>query len=111
MAEEDAPSPVIGIIGGSGIYDIEGLEQPEWREVRTPWGLPSGQLLFGRLAGVPCVFLPRHDRGHRLSPTDLPYRANVDALKRAGCTEILSLSAVGSLRAEMPPGTEPRAAW
>ncbi|MFN7000070.1 MAG: S-methyl-5'-thioadenosine phosphorylase, partial [Elioraea tepidiphila] len=74
MAEEDAPSPVIGIIGGSGIYDIEGLENAEWREVRTPWGLPSGELLFGRLAGVPCVFLPRHDRGHRLSPTDLPYR-------------------------------------
>lgn len=105
MAEEAAPSPVIGIIGGSGIYDIEGLEQPEWREVRTPWGLPSGQLLFGRLAGVPCVFLPRHDRGHRLSPTDLPYRANIDALKRAGCTEILSLSAVGSLRADLPPGS------
>ncbi len=105
MAEEDAPSPVIGIIGGSGIYDIEGLESAEWREVRTPWGLPSGELLFGRLSGVPCVFLPRHDRGHRLSPTDLPYRANIDALKRAGCTEILSLSAVGSLRADLPPGS------
>ncbi|MCS6855273.1 MAG: S-methyl-5'-thioadenosine phosphorylase, partial [Elioraea sp.] len=105
MADEDVPSPVIGIIGGSGIYDIDGLEDAEWREVRTPWGLPSGQLLFGRLAGVPCVFLPRHDRGHRLSPTDLPYRANIDALKRAGCTEILSLSAVGSLRADLPPGT------
>ena len=82
MVEEDALSPVIGIIGGSGIYDIEGLEGGEWREVRTPWGLPSGELLFGRLSGVPCVFLPRHDRGHRLSPTDLPYRANIDALKR-----------------------------
>lgn len=105
MADEDYPSPVIGIIGGSGIYDIEGLEDAEWREVRTPWGLPSGQLLFGRLGGVRCVFLPRHDRGHRLSPTDLPYRANIDALKRSGCTEILSLSAVGSLRAELPPGT------
>jgi 5'-methylthioadenosine phosphorylase len=105
MAEQDAPSPVIGIIGGSGIYDIEGLEQAEWRALRTPWGLPSGELLFGRLAGIPCVFLPRHDRGHRLSPTDLPYRANIDALKRAGCTEILSLSAVGSLRADLPPGT------
>jgi 5'-methylthioadenosine phosphorylase len=105
MAEQDAPSPVIGIIGGSGIYDIEGLEDTEWRAVRTPWGLPSGELLFGRLAGIPCVFLPRHDRGHRLSPTDLPYRANIDALKRAGCTEILSLSAVGSLRADLPPGT------
>ena len=105
MVEEDALSPVIGIIGGTGIYDIEGLEGGEWREVRTPWGLPSGELLFGRLSGVPCVFLPRHDRGHRLSPTDLPYRANIDALKRAGCTEILSLSAVGSLRADLPPGS------
>ncbi len=105
MAQDDVPSPVIGIIGGSGIYDIDGLEEAEWREVRTPWGLPSGQLLFGRVAGVPCVFLPRHDRGHRLSPTDLPYRANIDALKRSGCTEILSLSAVGSLRADLPPGT------
>jgi len=105
MAHEEPAAPVVGIIGGSGIYDIDGLEEAEWREVRTPWGLPSGQLLFGRLAGVPCVFLPRHDRGHRLSPTDLPYRANIDALKRSGCTEILSLSAVGSLRADLPPGT------
>jgi 5'-methylthioadenosine phosphorylase len=99
------PEPVIGIIGGSGVYDIEGIEGAEWRTVKTPWGLPSGELLFGRLAGVRVVFLPRHDRGHRLSPTDLPYRANIDALKRAGCTEIISLSAVGSLRAELAPGT------
>jgi 5'-methylthioadenosine phosphorylase len=105
VPEAPVPEPVIGIIGGSGVYDIEGIEGAEWRQVRTPWGLPSGELLFGRLAGVSVVFLPRHDRGHRLSPTDLPYRANIDALKRAGCTEIISLSAVGSLRAELAPGT------
>jgi 5'-methylthioadenosine phosphorylase len=104
-SDAPVPEPVIGIIGGSGVYDIEAIEGAEWRQVRTPWGLPSGELLFGRLAGVRVVFLPRHDRGHRLSPTDLPYRANIDALKRAGCTEIISLSAVGSLRAELAPGT------
>ena len=96
--------PVIGIIGGSGLYDIEGLEEKEWRTVATPWGEPSDQLLFGRLAGVQCVFLPRHGRGHRLSPTHLNYRANIDALKRSGVTDILSLSAVGSLKQEYPPG-------
>jgi 5'-methylthioadenosine phosphorylase len=102
---EDVPAPVIGVIGGSGLYDIEGLEERAWRAVDTPFGAPSGELLFGRLAGVPCVFLPRHDRGHRHSPTSLPYRANIAALKIAGCTEIISLSAVGSLRADAPPGT------
>jgi 5'-methylthioadenosine phosphorylase len=105
QSDAPVPEPVIGIIGGSGVYDIEAIEGAEWRQLRTPWGLPSGELLFGRLAGVRVVFLPRHDRGHRLSPTDLPYRANIDALKRAGCTEIISLSAVGSLRAELAPGT------
>jgi 5'-methylthioadenosine phosphorylase len=96
--------PVIGIIGGSGLYDIAGLEEREWRYVATPWGEPSDELLFGRLAGVRCVFLPRHGRGHRLSPSGINYRANIDALKRAGCTDILSLSAVGSLREDLPPG-------
>ena len=96
--------PVIGIIGGSGLYDVEGLENKTWRHVTTPWGEPSDALLFGRLAGVRCVFLPRHGRGHPLSPTHLNYRANIDALKRAGVTEVLSLSAVGSLKAELPPG-------
>ena len=96
--------PVIGIIGGSGIYNIEGLHDAEWRMVETPWGRPSDELLFGTLDGVRCVFLPRHGRGHRLSPTHLNYRANIDALKRAGCTDVISLSAVGSLRAELPPG-------
>ncbi len=102
---DDTVSPVIGVIGGSGLYDIEGLEERQWRSVETPWGPPSGELLFGRLAGVPCVFLPRHDRGHRHSPTSLPYRANIAALKLSGCTDVLSLSAVGSLRADAPPGT------
>jgi 5'-methylthioadenosine phosphorylase len=96
--------PVIGIIGGSGLYDIEGLEQKRWRRVQTPWGEPSDELLEGWLAGVRCLFLPRHGRGHRLSPTHLNYRANIDALKRAGATEVISLSAVGSLKAELPPG-------
>ncbi|MEJ1976778.1 MAG: S-methyl-5'-thioadenosine phosphorylase [Acetobacteraceae bacterium] len=100
----DLIQPVIGIIGGSGLYDIDGLEDKEWRRVETPWGQPSDALLFGRLAGVQCVFLPRHGRGHRLSPTHLNYRANIDALKRAGVTDVLSLSAVGSLKEELPPG-------
>src|SRR5690348_1975104 len=96
--------PVIGIIGGSGLYDIEGLEDKAWRHIPTPWGEASDQVLEGRLAGVRCVFLPRHGRGHRLSPSHLNYRANIDALKRAGCTDVISLSAVGSLKAELPPG-------
>ena len=98
------PGLVLGIIGGSGLYDIPGLEQKAWHRVHTPWGEPSDALLFGVLSGVRCVFLPRHGRGHRLSPTHLNYRANIDALKRAGCTDILSLSAVGSLKPELPPG-------
>ena len=96
--------PVIGVIGGSGIYDIEGLEDKVWRQVATPWGMPSDALLFGRLASVRCVFLPRHGRGHPLSPTHLNYRANIDALKRSGVTDVLSLSAVGSLQPGLPPG-------
>ncbi len=97
--------PVIGIIGGSGIYDIEGLENKAWRHVSTPWGEPSDQLLEGTLGGTRCVFLPRHGRGHPLSPSRLNYRANIDAMKRAGVTEIISLSAVGSLREDLPPGS------
>jgi 5'-methylthioadenosine phosphorylase len=97
--------PVIGIIGGSGLYDIEGLEEKSWRQVETPWGTPSDALLFGRIGDVRCVFLPRHGRGHPLSPTHLNYRANIDALKRSGVTDVLSLSAVGSLRADLPPGS------
>ena len=97
-------TPVIGIIGGSGLYDIPGLDGKAWRRIHTPWGEPSDEVLEGSLEGVRCVFLPRHGRGHRLSPSHLNYRANIDALKRAGCTDILSLSAVGSLKAELPPG-------
>src|SRR5580693_2001193 len=96
--------PVIGVIGGSGIYDIDGLEDKVWRQVATPWGMPSDALLFGRLGDVRCVFLPRHGRGHPISPTHLNYRANIDALKRSGVTDVVSLSAVGSLKAELPPG-------
>lgn len=95
---------VLGIIGGSGLYDIDGLENREWVSIETPWGLPSDDILFAELDGVKVRFLPRHGRGHALSPSDLNFRANIDALKRAGCTDILSLSAVGSLNAEYPPG-------
>jgi 5'-methylthioadenosine phosphorylase len=100
----DQTTPVIGLIGGSGLYDIPGLEEREWRRIETPWGAPSDEILFGRLGGVPVRFLPRHGRGHPTPPSELNYRANIDAMKRAGCTDILSLSAVGSLKAELPPG-------
>ena len=104
MTDVELITPVIGIIGGSGIYDIDGLEDKKWRKVTTPWGDPSDDVLEGILGGTRCVFLPRHGRGHPLSPTHLNYRANIDALKRLGCTDVLSLSAVGSLRANLPPG-------
>lgn len=94
----------IGIIGGSGLYAIDALEEPRWIAVDTPWGPPSDELLLGRIAGVKFVFLPRHGRGHRIPPGDLNFRANVDALKRAGCTDILAISAIGSLREEFAPG-------
>lgn len=104
MTTSEKIHPVIGIIGGSGLYDIDGLENKAWRRVSTPWGDPSDELLEGTLGGVRCVFLPRHGRGHVLPPSALNYRANIDALKRAGVTDILSISAVGSLKAELPPG-------
>ena len=105
MAETDAvTTPVIGLIGGSGLYDIPGLVDAEWRDVETPWGKPSDQLLFGRLGETACVFLPRHGRGHVRGPSQLNYRANIDALKRSGVTDLISLSAVGSLREDLPPG-------
>ena len=100
----EAITPVIGIIGGSGLYDIEGLKDKRWEQVETPWGEPSDELLFGEFEGVKVVFLPRHGRGHPISPTHLNYRANIDALKRVGVTDMLSLSAVGSLKEELPPG-------
>ncbi|SMY06564.1 S-methyl-5'-thioadenosine phosphorylase [Flavimaricola marinus] len=95
---------VIGIIGGSGLYDIPGLEDATWQTVETPWGAPSDQILTGRLGGVTLAFLPRHGRGHVHSPTTVPYRANIDALKRLGVTDVVSVSACGSFREELAPG-------
>jgi len=95
---------VLGIIGGSGLYNIDGLENTEWMRIETPWGMPSDEILFAELEGVKLRFLPRHGRGHPLSPSDLNFRANIDAMKRAGCTDILSLSAVGSLKELYAPG-------
>ena len=95
----------IGIIGGSGVYDIEGLQDKQWRKMTSSFGEPSDEGLFGTLHGVDMVFLPRHGRGHRVSPTDINYRANIDALKRVGVTDLVSVSAVGSLNDALPPGT------
>jgi 5'-methylthioadenosine phosphorylase len=96
---------VLGIIGGSGVYDLPGLEKTQAKSVSSPWGEPSGPLLTGEIAGLPIVFLARHSKGHRHSPSDINYRANIDALKRAGVTDLLSLSACGSFKEELPPGT------
>jgi 5'-methylthioadenosine phosphorylase len=96
---------VLGIIGGSGIYDLPGLANVREGKVATPWGEPSAPMLTGEIAGLPIVFLPRHDKGHRLSPSDINYRANIDALKRMGVTDLISLSACGSFKQELPPGT------
>src|SRR5579863_10486430 len=98
-------SAVLGIIGGSGIYDLPGLTKAQTKVVDSPWGKPSAALLCGEIAGLPVVFLSRHDKGHRLSPTDINYRANIDVLKRAGVTDLVSLSACGSFKEELPPGT------
>jgi 5'-methylthioadenosine phosphorylase len=94
----------IGIIGGSGLYQLDALQNPEWVSVATPWGAPSDQILTGVLDGVPMAFLPRHGRGHVHAPSDVPYRANIDALKRLGVTDVISVSACGSFREEMAPG-------
>ena len=96
---------VLGIIGGSGIYDLPGLENAREEAIQSPWGEPSAPVRRGTIAGLPIVFLPRHDKGHRLSPSDINYRANIDVLKRAGVTDLVSLSACGSFREELPPGT------
>ncbi len=95
---------VLGIIGGSGLYELPGLEKLAWREVDTPWGAPSDALLFAELDGLPIRFLPRHGRGHRLPPSAINFRANIDALKRAGVTDLVSVSACGSLKEHYPPG-------
>ncbi len=96
---------VLGIIGGSGIYELPGLENAEWVTVESPWGAPSDDLRVGTIDGLKVVFLPRHGRGHRYSPTDINYRANIDAMKRVGVTDIISVSACGSLKEELSPGT------
>ena len=95
---------VIGVIGGSGLYEIDGLENAEQISLTTPWGDPSDTLIKGQVGNVTFVFLPRHGKGHRLTPTAVPYRANIDALKRLGCTDILSISACGSLQEQYAPG-------
>jgi 5'-methylthioadenosine phosphorylase len=104
MRAEAGPS-IIGVIGGSGVYEIEGLSNKRWERVSSPFGEPSDQLLFGDLDGQPMVFLPRHGRGHRIPPSDINFRANIDALKRAGAADVISVSAVGSLREHLRPGT------
>ena len=95
---------MLGVIGGSGVYQIDGLEGASWVKVATPWGKPSDEVLVGRLSGLPVAFLPRHGRGHVHDPATVPYRANIDALKRLGCTDLVALSAVGSLREDFAPG-------
>ena len=96
--------PVIGIIGGSGLYQIDGLAELAWRRVESPFGRTSDDFCFGSLDGQPVVFVPRHGRGHVLPPSEINFRANIDALKRCGVTDIVSLSAVGSLREDLEPG-------
>jgi 5'-methylthioadenosine phosphorylase len=96
---------VLGIIGGSGIYDLPGLANVREQRIASPWGEPSAPLRVGEIEGLPVVFLSRHDKGHRLSPSDINYRANIDVLKRARVTDLVSLSACGSFKEELPPGT------
>lgn len=96
--------PFLGIIGGSGIYDMPGFEGARWQRVESPWGAPSDELRIGRIGETDVAFLPRHGRGHRFSPSDINYRANIDVLKRIGVTDLVSVSAVGSLKEELPPG-------
>jgi len=96
---------VLGIIGGSGFYDLPGMENVREEAIASPWGEPSGALRIGEMSGLPVVFLPRHDKGHRLSPSDINYRANIDVLKRAGVTDLVSLSACGSFKEDLPPGS------
>jgi 5'-methylthioadenosine phosphorylase len=96
---------VLGVIGGSGIYDLPGLEKTQTKVISSPWGEPSGPLLTGEIDGLPIVFLSRHDKGHRFSPSDINYRANIDVLKRSGVTDLVSLSACGSFKEHLAPGT------
>jgi 5'-methylthioadenosine phosphorylase len=95
---------VLGIIGGSGLYDLPAFENPRWQAIASPWGQPSDEILFAEVAGLPIRFLPRHGRQHRVSPTDINYRANIDVMKRAGVTDLISVSACGSLKEAYAPG-------
>lgn len=95
---------VLGIIGGSGFYNLPGLENPRWEKVMTPWGAPSDEILFAEIDGLPVRFLPRHGRGHPVPPSAINFRANIDALKRCGVTDLVSISACGSLREDLAPG-------
>ncbi len=97
--------PVIGVIGGSGVYDLDGLSETRWETIESPFGAPSDDILRGRLGDMEMVFLPRHGRGHRISPSEINYRANIDILKRAGVTDIISVSACGSFEERLAPGT------
>ena len=96
---------VLGVMGGSGVYDLPALENARWERVTSPWGEPSDDLRMGEVDGLPVVFLPRHGRGHHYAPSDINYRANIDVLKRAGVTDLVSISACGSFRDELSPGT------
>ena len=96
--------PILGIIGGSGVYEIDGLQNTRWEKVSSSFGEPSDSLFFGELDGQKLVFLPRHGRGHRIPPSEINYRANIDSLKRAGVTDVISVSAVGSLKEDLKPG-------
>ena len=98
-------NPKLGIIGGSGLYEIEGLKNPKWKKINTPWGDPSDQILNFNYKNKEVCFLPRHGRGHKISPTNINFRANIDALKQLGVTDIISVSAVGSLKENLDPGT------
>ncbi|HZO09894.1 MAG TPA: S-methyl-5'-thioadenosine phosphorylase, partial [Myxococcota bacterium] len=100
-----ARETVLGVLGGSGVYSLDGLTGARWEKVESPFGTPSDELLLGELAGTRVAFLPRHGRGHRIPPSEIDYRANVDALKRAGATDLVSVGACGSLREELAPGT------
>ena len=95
----------LGIIGGSGLYDIKGLERPKWKKIKTAWGDPSGKILTALYKNEEFCFIPRHGKGHKINPTKINYRANIDALKRLGVTDIISVSAVGSLQEHLLPGT------
>jgi len=101
----DNKKTILGILGGSGVYDIDGLTNTRWEKINSPFGEPSDELLFGELDGQQMVFLPRHGRGHRIPPSEINFRANIDALKRVGVTDVISVSAVGSLKEELTPGT------